>query len=103
MVEARLEFVTNQPDLTDFPRTIFANAKRRLQAELQSKRAALSKQKICSFTILFEDVLSTSFLLKIDSTSRELHFPMPIVFWTCLAQYFNFNASFSKAVSLIQS
>ena len=62
LVKARLEIVTNQPYLTDFSRTIFANAKRRLQAELQSKRAALSKQGICSFSVLFEEVLSASFL-----------------------------------------
>ena len=102
-VEERLEIVTNQPYLTDFPLTIFANAKRRLQAELRAKRTALANHGINSFAVLFEQVLPPDFLAELDTTSRERHFPMFVVFWAWLAQCLNFNASCSKAVSLIQS
>ena len=95
--------MTNQPYLTDFPRTIFANAKRRLQAELRAKRTALSNHGISSFAVLFEQVLPPDFLAELDTTSRERHFPMFVVFWAWLAQCLNFNASCSKAFSLIQS
>ncbi|MDP0492189.1 MAG: hypothetical protein Q7Q71_14160, partial [Verrucomicrobiota bacterium JB023] len=95
--------MTKTPYLTDFPRTVFANAKRRRQAEIRLRRDELASTGVSGYALLFEDILSASFLKKLSTTRRERHFSIPIVFWAWLSRILDSNAPCGKALSLIQT
>lgn len=99
----RLECVTKQPFLNDFPLTIFATAKRRMQAAIRQSRSIITQRSLSGYAVLFEDILSGDFLKSIDPTQRQRSFGHIPVFWAWLAQILEANASCSKAVGLIQS
>jgi hypothetical protein len=102
-VQVRLESVTKQPFLTGFPRAVVATAKRRLQAAIRGQRAAVLRDSLCGYALMFARFLPASFLARIDPTPRHRHFGQVPVFWAWLAQILESNASCSKAVSLIQA
>ena len=95
--------MNKQPLLTNFPSHILASAKRRKQAEIQKRRQRANRGSLCDYALLFNDVLRTENLSKIDPTRRQRHFGQLIVFWAWLAQILELNASCSRAVRLIQS
>ncbi|MDB4422921.1 IS4 family transposase, partial [bacterium] len=95
--------MTKQPVLTGFPHTVFATAKRRAQATIQSMRRRITQGSLCGYALIFEDVLPTSFLSSIDPTKRQRHFGHIPVFWAWLTQILEANASCTKAVSMIQA
>lgn len=72
--EVRWNCVTKTPYLTDFPRTVFANAKRRRQAEIRLRREELASTGISGYALLFEDILPGGFLNQMSTTLRERHF-----------------------------
>ena len=95
--------MTKQPFLTDFPLTVFASAKRRLQAAIRHTSALITRRSLSGYAVLFEDILPGAFLASIDPTQRQRSFGHLLVFWAWLAQILEANASCQKAVSLIQS
>lgn len=92
-----------QPFLTSFPLTIFATARRKLQAALRNGRCRVVRNSISGYSLLFESVLPPDFLEKIDPTKRQRSFGHVPVFWAWLAQILEANGSCSKALGLIQS
>jgi hypothetical protein len=92
-----------QPNLTGFPTTIFATAKRRLQAAMRSSRRLLFNQSLSGYALLFEAILPAAILARFDATQRQRCFGNIPVFWAWLAQILEANASCSKALGLIQS
>lgn len=95
--------MTKQPVLTDFPHTVFATAKRRVQAAMQALRGKLIKENPSGYAVLFQDVLPRDFLQNHKPPGRQRHFGAPMVFWAWLAQILEGNASCNRAVSLVQS
>lgn len=95
--------MTKQPFLTDFPLTIFATAKRRLQAAIRHSSAIITRRSLSGYAVMFEDILPGEFLASIDPTARQRSFGHLPVFWAWLAQILEANASCQKAVGLIQS
>ena len=95
--------MTKQPVLTGFPHTVFATAKRRAQATIQSLRQQVIKQSLSGYCLLFERTLSGTFLENIDPTKRQRSYGHLPVFWAWLGQIFETNASCSKAVSMVQA
>lgn len=92
-----------QPFLTDFPLTVFATARRRLQAAIRSVAAIVTRSSLSGYSVLFSDVLPPHFLAEIDPTARQRSFGHLPVFWAWLAQILEANASCQKAVGHIQS
>lgn len=92
-----------EPFLTSFPLTVFATARRRIQAALRSQRERVLRQSISGYAVLFESVLPAGFLNEIDRTKRQRRFGHIPVFWAWLAQLLEANASCGKALGLIQS
>ncbi len=92
-----------QPYLTDFPQTIIANSRRRLQAGIRRLRDSLLGESLSGYAVMFADVLPAAFLRKIDPTRRNRHFGCLAVFWAWFAQVIEGNASCSKAVAMMQS
>lgn len=92
-----------QPYLTDFPRTIIANSARRFQARIRKLRQSMREQSLSGYAVMFDDVLPSGLLSKIDPTKRNRHFGCLPVFWAWFAQIIEGNASCSKAVAMIQS
>ena len=92
-----------QPFLTDFPLTIFATAKRRLQAAIRNVSAIVTRSSLSGYSVLFSEVLPPHFLAEIDPTARQRSFGHLPVFWAWLAQILDANASCQKAVGHIQS
>jgi hypothetical protein len=78
--------VTKQPVLTNFPSTIIATAKRRLQASMREFRAGVIRDSLSGYSVLFADVLPQRFLARIDPTRRQRSFGHVPVFWAWLAQ-----------------
>ncbi|MBB5353417.1 hypothetical protein HNR46_003674 [Haloferula luteola] len=95
--------MTKQPVLTGFPCTVFATAKRRLQAAIRRQRAAVLRDSICGYALVFARLLPASALTDADPTKRNRHFGHIPVFWAWLAQILESNASCSKALNLVQS
>lgn len=95
--------MTKQPTLTGFPRTLFATAKRRLQAAIRLERTQVIRQSLCGYALLFARFLPASFLEANDPTLRQRHFGHLPVFWAWLAQILEANASCTKALGLIQA
>jgi hypothetical protein len=54
--------VTKQPFLTGFPLTVFATAKRRLQAAIRQSSAIITRRSLSGYAVLFEDVERGRFL-----------------------------------------
>lgn len=88
--------------LTNFPRTVFATAKRRLQAGIRDRRERILSDSITGYALLFGRVIPAGFLRGIDPTQRQRGFGHLPVFWAWLAQILETNASCNKAVGLIQ-
>jgi hypothetical protein len=95
--------VTKQPFLPDFPLTVVATAKRRLQAAIRRTSSIISRRSLSGYAVLFQHILPGEFLTSIDTTVRQRSFGHLPVFWAWLAQILEANASCQKAVSLIQS
>ena len=95
--------MTKQPVLTGFPHTVFANAKRRAQAAIQSLRKGLIKDSLSGYAVLFQSVLPSRFLEAHKPKGRERHFGHTTVFWAWVAQILEANASCIKAVSFVQA
>jgi hypothetical protein len=95
--------VKKQPFLTDFPLTVFATARRRLQAAIRNASAIVTRSSLSGYSVLFADVLPPDFLTAIDPTARQRSFGHLPVFWAWLAQIMEANASCQKAVGHIQS
>lgn len=95
--------MTKQPFLTGFPRTVFASARRRLQAAIRQASAVVTRRSLTGYAVLFEDILPGDYLASIDPTGRQRSFGHLPVFWAWLAQILEANASCQKAVGLIQN
>ena len=95
--------MTKQPVLTNFPSTIIASAKRRLQASIREFRASVIRDSLSGYSVLFADVLPRRFLARIDPTQRQRSFGHVPVFWAWLAQILEGNASCQRALSLLQA
>lgn len=95
--------MTKQPVLTNFPSTIIATAKRRLQASIREFRASAIRDSLSGYSVLFADVLPRRFLACIDPTKRQRSFGHVPVFWAWLAQILEGNASCQRALSLLQA
>jgi hypothetical protein len=95
--------VTKQPVLTNFPSTIIATAKRRLQASIRKFRASVIRDSLSGYSVLFADVLPRSFFTAIDPTRRQRSFGHVPVFWAWMAQILEGNASCQRGLSLLQA
>lgn len=95
--------MTNQPTLPGFPRTVFASAKRRLQASVRLERVRVIRRSLCGYALLFAHFLPAASLEANDPTPRQRHFGHIPVFWAWLAQILEANASCSKALGLVQA
>ncbi len=94
--------MTKQPVLTNFPSTIIATAKRRLQVCTARFRASVIRDSLSGYAVLFGKVLPAKFLASIDPTKRQRSFGHVPVFWAWLAQILEGNASCLKALGLLQ-
>lgn len=92
-----------QQFLTNFPLTVFATSKRKLQARIRKARERLIASSISGYALLFDDALPSSFLATIDPTQRQRSFGHIPVMWAWIAQVLEGNASCSKALGMIQS
>lgn len=95
--------VTKQPVLTNFPSTIIATARRRLQASIREFRASVIRDSLSGYSVLFANVLPCRFLTGIDPTQRQRSFGHVPVFWAWLAQILEGNASCHRALGLLQA
>lgn len=95
--------MTKQLNLTGFPRTLFATAKRRFQAVIQRARRSVLNRSLSGYALLFEEVLPGEFMEWIDPTRRQRSFGHVPVFWAWLAQILEANASCQRALGLIQA
>jgi hypothetical protein len=95
--------VHKQQFLTNFPLTIFATSKRKLQAHIRTTKERLLASSISGYALLFNDVLSSDYLTSIDPTKRQRSFGHIPVMWAWIAQVLEGNASCSKALGMIQS
>ena len=95
--------MTKQPVLTGFPHTVFATAKRRPQAAIQTARNCLINDSLSGYSLIFESVLPAAFLSKFNPTKRDRHFGHIPIFWAWVAQILEGNASCTKGLSMIQS
>jgi len=73
-VGVRFECVKKQPFLTDFPLTVFATARCRLQAAIRNASANITRSSLSGYSVLFADVLPPDFLAAIDPTPRQRSF-----------------------------
>ncbi len=83
--------MNEQPFLTDFPLTVFATARRRLQAAIRNASAIVTRSSLRGYAFLFSDVLPPDFLSAIDPTKRQHSFGHPPVFRAWLAQILEAN------------
>ncbi|MGJ8642464.1 MAG: IS4 family transposase [Luteolibacter sp.] len=95
--------MTKQAYLTDFPLHILGTSKRRFQAAIRARRAALIRSSLSGYGVLFGDILPSSFLSSIDPTKRQRCYGHIPVFWAWLAQILESNSSCQRAVCLIQN
>ena len=58
--------MTKQPNLTGFPTTIFATAKRRLQAVIGRTRRSSLSESLSGYALMFEQILPAGFMRLID-------------------------------------
>ena len=93
----------NQKILTSFPTSIFATAKRKLQAQIRVVREQTIRRSLTGYTSLFDSVLPSDFMEGIDPTQRQRVYGFIPVFWAWLGQIIEGNDSCTKSVGLIQS
>jgi hypothetical protein len=91
--EVRFECVKKQPYLTGFPRTVFATARRRLQARIRTQRAEIQSQSLSGYSVLFDSILPADFMQTIDRTRRQRSFGHLPTFWAWLSQILHANLS----------
>ena len=101
--EVRFECVKKQPYLTGFPRTVFATAKRLLQARIRTQRAEIQSQSLSGYSVLFDSILPADFMQTIDRTRRQRSFGHLPTFWAWLSQILHANRSCQHALSMLQS
>ena len=92
-----------QQFLTNFPLTVFATSKRKLQAHIRTARERLVASSISGYALLFDEVLPSDYLSTIDPTQRQRSFGHIPVMWAWIAQVLEGNASCSKALGMIQN
>ena len=92
-----------QQFLTNFPLTVFATSKRKLQAHIRCARESLVTSSISGYALLFNEVLPSKFLTTADPTKRQRSFGHVPVTWAWIAQILEGNASCSKALGMIQN
>lgn len=80
-----------QPVLANFPRHVFATARRKFQAGMRRLRESISDESLSGYSVIFADVWPTAFLKRIDPTRRNRHFGHLPVFWAWLAQILEGN------------
>jgi len=95
--------VKQQPLLTSFPSTVFATAKRKIQAAIQAARKQLISDSLSGYALLFEPILGSDFLRQIDETKRQRHYGTIPTFWAWLGQILELNAACTRAVSMVQT
>ena len=93
----------NNPLLTNFPRTVFATATRKSQADIRRARQQLLSQSPSGLGVLFEDVLPSDWLTKIDPTRRQRQFGHIPTLWAWTCQIFERNESCSRGLAHLQS
>jgi hypothetical protein len=84
-VLVRLECVKKQLTLTGFPRTVFATAKRRLQARIRRIKSKIQTHSLNGYAVMFQPFLSSHFIQSIDPTPRQRSFGHQTIFWAWLA------------------
>ena len=89
--------------LPNFPTTLFGSAKRSLQEQILNERNKLATCGLSDFALLFATLLPASFLQEITFNKRKRVYTETVVFWAWLAQVLLFNASCSKAVTMVRS
>lgn len=89
--------------LPGFPTTLFGSAKRSLQEQIVKERQKLSSCGLSDLGLLFASLLPSEFLQSITFNKRKRVYTEIVVFWAWLAQVLMFNASCSKAVTMIRS
>ena len=92
-----------QPYLTDFPLHIFGLIQRKKQAAIRVAREKITRDSLSGYAVLFEHILGSDFLSKIDQTKRQRSYGNIPIFWAWLAQILDQNASCSKAQAMLQS
>jgi len=103
LVGVRLLSVKKEPFLTNFPMHVFATSKRMQQAHIRQAREKLIHSSISGYSILFNDVLPSSYLAEVDPTTRQRSFGHIPMMWAWVAQILEGNASCSKALGMIQN
>jgi hypothetical protein len=101
--EVRFECVKKQPYLTGFPRTVFATAKRRMQARIRTQSEEIQSQSLSGYSVLFDSILPADFMQTIDRTRRQRSFGHLPTFWAWLSQILHANRSCQHALSMLQS
>lgn len=95
--------MTIQPKLTNFPASVFATSKRRLQARIREQRQVALNRSLGGYSCLFESVIPAGWLAQIDPTQRQRTMGAIPIFWAWIAQLFEQNGSCSKALTMLQS
>lgn len=89
--------------MTGFSTALFGSKKRSTQDNIRAKRKKLAASGLSDFALLFQSFLPAIFFNEISFNQRQRTYTETVVFWAWLAQVLLFNASCSKAVSLIRS
>lgn len=89
--------------LPNFPKTLFGSAKHSLQEKFLKQRQKLTSSGLSDLALLFSSLLPAVFLQEITSDKRKRVYTEVVVFWAWLGQFLLFNASCSKAVTMIRS
>lgn len=93
----------NNPFLAGFPTTLFGSKKHSIQEQIRKKRLDLVDAGLSDLSLLFQTLLPAVLLNSWASDERKRVYTEIVVFWAWLAQVLNFNASCSKAVTLIRA
>ena len=80
-----------QPYLTDFPLHIFGLIQRKKQAAIRVAREKITRDSLSGYAVLFEHILGSDFLSKIDQTKRQRSYGNIPIFWAWLAQILDQN------------
>ena len=89
--------------MTGFPTALFGSKKRSIQDNIRANRLKLADSGLSDLALLFKSFLPSDFLNKVTFNKRDRVYSETVVFWAWLAQVLLFNASCSKAVSLVRS
>jgi len=99
----RIEMCEKTNFLTSFPTTLFGSSKRSLQDQILRERQKLATSGFSDWVLLFGSLLPAVFLQGITFNKRKRVYTETVVFWAWLGQVLLFNASCSKAVTMIRS